>query len=39
MDASALQAIFGYVRANWVLYASMPLVASAIGYVTKVAAI
>ncbi|MDP3294867.1 MAG: DUF445 domain-containing protein [Nevskia sp.] len=39
MDASALHAIFGDVRANWVLYASMPLVASAIGYVTKVAAI
>lgn len=39
MDASALHAILGDVRANWLLYASMPLVAAAIGYVTKVAAI
>jgi len=39
MDASDLHAILLDVRSNWMLYASMPLVASVIGYLTKIAAI
>ncbi len=39
IDASWLHHILADVRANWLLYASMPLVAAAIGYATKIAAI
>jgi len=39
VDANWLHGILTDVQANWFLYASMPLVAAAIGYGTKIAAI
>ena len=39
LDTHWLHGILADVQANWFLYASMPLVAAAIGYGTKIAAI
>ncbi|WP_420466364.1 DUF445 domain-containing protein [Panacagrimonas sp.] len=39
VDANWLHGILADVQANWILYVSMPLVAAAIGYGTKIAAI
>ena len=39
VDANWLHGILADVQANWFLYVSMPLVAAAIGYGTKIAAI
>lgn len=39
VDANWLHGILADVQTNWFLYASMPLVAAAIGYGTKIAAI